>query len=184
MNGIEKYYYKILSRFGKKRVTIARKLGVRFTTGEGCEECNILTNPFSLFGTEPYLIEVGKHVEFALGVRLITHDGGMWVLRKNSKFKNYDYFAPISIGDNVFIGYNATVLPGVKIGNNSIIGAGAVVTKDVPENSIVAGVPAKVIKSTEEYLGKMMISEGAVPTKGMSAKQKEIFIKEKFSEWF
>lgn len=55
--------------------------------------------------------------------------------------------APIIIGRNVWIGANATVLPGVTIGDNAIIAAGAVVTKDVPENTVVGGVPAKVIKS-------------------------------------
>lgn len=55
--------------------------------------------------------------------------------------------APIRIGKNVWIGANATVLSGVTIGDNAVIAAGAVVTKDVPENTVVGGVPAKVIKS-------------------------------------
>ncbi len=54
--------------------------------------------------------------------------------------------APIVIGENVWIGANATVVPGVTIGNGSIIAAGAVVTKDVPENVVVGGAPAKIIK--------------------------------------
>ncbi|HAX73748.1 MAG TPA: acetyltransferase [Firmicutes bacterium] len=57
--------------------------------------------------------------------------------------------APITIGNHVWIGSNATVLPGVKIGNGAIIAAGAVVAKDVPDNVIVGGVPAKVIKVIE-----------------------------------
>lgn len=61
--------------------------------------------------------------------------------------------APIHLGDRVWIGSNATVLPGVSIGTNSIVGAGSVVTKDVPENCIVAGVPARLIRRlTEEEL--------------------------------
>ncbi len=54
---------------------------------------------------------------------------------------------PIHIGKNVWIGANATILPGVSIGDGAIIAAGAVVSKDVPENSVVGGVPARKIKS-------------------------------------
>lgn len=57
---------------------------------------------------------------------------------------------PIRIGKSVWIGSNATILPGVTIGNGAIVAAGAVVTKDVPENTIVGGVPAKIIRRIKE----------------------------------
>ncbi len=57
--------------------------------------------------------------------------------------------APVKIGKRVWIGAHATVCPGVTVGDNSVVAAGAVVTKDVPENSVVAGVPAKIIKQIE-----------------------------------
>ncbi|WP_412654540.1 DapH/DapD/GlmU-related protein [Hungatella sp.] len=57
------------------------------------------------------------------------------------------YSKPVTIGNDVWIGGNCTILPGVTIGNNVIVAAGAVVTKDVPDNCVVAGVPAKIIKN-------------------------------------
>ncbi|WP_300558068.1 sugar O-acetyltransferase [Companilactobacillus sp.] len=60
------------------------------------------------------------------------------------------YTEPISVGNDVWIGGNVTIIGGVHIGNNVIVGAGAVVTKDVPDNSVVGGVPAKIIKQLPE----------------------------------
>ncbi len=57
--------------------------------------------------------------------------------------------APVKIGNNVWIGAHATILPGVTVGDNAVIAAGAVVTRDVPADTVVAGVPAKIIKSIE-----------------------------------
>ena len=56
---------------------------------------------------------------------------------------------PVNIGNDVWIGGNVTILPGVNIGNNVVIAAGAVVTKDVPDNSLIGGVPAKIIREIE-----------------------------------
>jgi maltose O-acetyltransferase len=61
-----------------------------------------------------------------------------------------EYTAPITIGDNVWIGANATICPGVTIGNNVVVGAGAVVTKDFPDNVVIGGVPAKILKTVEQ----------------------------------
>lgn len=81
--------------------------------------------------------------------------GGVWVLRNlYSKLKDIDLFGEIVIGNNVHIGTNAVIMPGVKIGNNCIIGVSAVVTKNVPDNSVVVGIPAKVIKNIDEYREK------------------------------
>ena len=60
--------------------------------------------------------------------------------------KHLGIATPITIGNDVWIGGNVTILPGVKIGNNVVIAAGAVVTKDIPNNSLVGGIPAKIIK--------------------------------------
>ena len=66
------------------------------------------------------------------------------------------YPAPIIIGKNVWIGANATVVSGVRIGDNAIVAAGAVVTKDVPENAVVGGVPAKLLKMIDGSIGRVI----------------------------
>lgn len=133
------------------------------------------------FGSEPYLIELGNHVRINYGVCLITHDGGYWVLRdKNagygSEFCNAEKFGTIKIGDNVHIGTNAIIMPGVSIGQNSIIACGAVVTHDVPFNSIWGGVPARQIETLEQYVGKARVK--AIPTKNMTAEEKKKYLLE------
>jgi acetyltransferase-like isoleucine patch superfamily enzyme len=106
------------------------------------------------FGSEPYLISLGDHVTVTSGVRFVTHDGGVWVFRE--KHPDIDFFGPIAVGSNVFIGINAIIMPGVTIGSNSVIGAGSIVTRDIPPGSVAAGVPAKVIRSTDDYQEKVL----------------------------
>lgn len=112
------------------------------------------------FGGEPYLITIGDHVRITQGVKFITHDGGVWVLRKITGLSDIDVFGPIKIGNNVHIGWNAIIMPNVTIGDNCIIGAGAIVTKSIPSNSVAVGVPAKVIESIDEYKFKLRFRIG------------------------
>ena len=105
------------------------------------------------WGTEPWLITLGKNVHITDGVRFETHDGGTLLFRH--KVPDLEITKPITIGDNVYIGNNVIVLPGVTIGNNTVIGAGAIVSRDIPDNSVAVGVPARVIKSTDEYFEKI-----------------------------
>lgn len=93
-------------------------------------------------------VEIGK--ECLLGANVTISDTDFHPILPNERRYNTDpqdiAAAPVTIGDNVFIGTGAIILKGVRIGNNSVIGAGSVVTKDVPDNAIVAGNPAKLIK--------------------------------------
>lgn len=101
------------------------------------------------FGSEPYLVEIGDNVTITHGVRFQTHDGGVGILRKEHPGMNV--FGRIKVGNNVFIGEEVMIMYGVTIGDNVVIGAKSLVTKDVPSNSVAVGIPAKVIKSLEEY---------------------------------
>lgn len=67
-----------------------------------------------------------------------------------------DVFGPISVGNNVFIGIRSIIMPGVHIGDNCVIGAGSIVTKDVKEGSVVAGVPARQIGTIDDYRTKAL----------------------------
>lgn len=106
------------------------------------------------WSTEPWIITIGKNVHITDGVKFITHDGGTLLFR--DRVPDLEITKPISIGNNVYFGNNVIVLPGVSIGSNVIIGAGAVVTKNIPDNSVAVGVPARVIKSIDQYLEKAM----------------------------
>lgn len=131
------------------------------------------------FGTEPYLISLGNHVRISHGVKFITHDGGLWVPRYMGLIdKRADKFGKIVIGNNVNIGWDAIIMPGVTIGDNCIIGAGAVVTKDIPTNSVAVGVPAKVIETIEEYVEKNR--NRVIMTKGLEHIQKRKEIEKKY----
>ncbi len=103
-------------------------------------------------GTEPYLVSIGNHCTIAPDVKVLTHDGGTWLF--TNEVPSLQKFGKIEILDNCFIGVGAIIMPNVTIGPNSIVAAGAVVTKSVPANSIVAGNPAKVIESIDIYKEK------------------------------
>lgn len=105
------------------------------------------------WSTEPWLMTIGEHVHITNGVKFVGHDGGTLLFRH--LVPDLEITKPIKVGDYVYIGNNVLIMPGVTIGNKVIIGAGAVVTRDIPDNSVVVGVPAKVIKTADEYFEKI-----------------------------
>ena len=130
-----------------KPVKYASKIGVNFPGG-GLHLYGKIT-----WGTEPWLITLGNNVHITDGVKFLTHDGGTLLYR--NQIPDLEITKPITVGNDVYIGNNALILPGVTIGNNVVIGAGAVVTKAIPDNSLAVGVPAKIIKTADEYLEKL-----------------------------
>lgn len=106
------------------------------------------------FGSEPYLITLEDHVRISGNVTFITHDGGTWAFRDLPEYADVIKYGKIRVGERTFIGARSTIMPGVTIGKRCVIATGSVVTKDVPDGSVVAGVPARVIMTTEEYAQK------------------------------
>ncbi|UTE72245.1 sugar O-acetyltransferase [Rossellomorea marisflavi] len=90
-------------------------------------------------------IHIGDGSLIGMNVNIATLNHGL-----DMKTRNTTYASPVTIGKSVWIGSGATILPGVTIGDRAVVAAGAVVTKDVPEGTVVAGLPAKVVKTIEE----------------------------------
>jgi acetyltransferase-like isoleucine patch superfamily enzyme len=128
-----------------------RKRGVRIGFG-----CDLITDVVN-FGSEPYLIQIGNCVTVTSGVKFINHDASTRLFRDRfpemNKYGNV--FAPITIGSNSFIGVNAILLPGTKLGDNTIVGAGSIVKGEFPGNSVIAGVPARRLYSVDEFIEKV-----------------------------
>ena len=93
-------------------------------------------------------VEIGRECIVADRVMLIDFDHGVVEVERPIRLQGI-YKRDIRVGHNVWIGYGACVLRGVSVGNNSILGTSAVVTQDVPENAVVAGIPARVIRMRE-----------------------------------
>jgi acetyltransferase-like isoleucine patch superfamily enzyme len=152
-------------------VKYARSIGV--TVGN---RCRFLGIRHGTFGSEPYLISIGNHVTITGDVRFITHDGGVWVFR--DEFPDIELLAPIKVCDNVFIGVRSIIMPGVTIGENSIIGAGSVVTKNIPPNSVAVGCPARVIREIDDYRTRVL-SKGT-HTRSLSVLDKKEYFRKMF----
>ena len=139
MSFIKELLYRIRGEYTtEKLVSMGMKLGKNFIRLNG-----VILDP-----SHCWLIEIGDNVTMAPRVHILCHDAS------TKAFLNYTKIGRVTIGDNVFIGAESVVLPGVTIGNNVIIGSNSTVTHDVPDGTVVAGSPARVLCSLEEYLQK------------------------------
>lgn len=143
-----KIYYKILRRDPE---SMYRKYG-----------CTIGKN-FSITGgvivdySHCWLVEIGDDVTLAPRVHILAHDASTKVLL------GYTRIGRVTIGNRVFVGAGAIILPGVTIGDDVVIGAGSVVSRDIPSNSIAAGSPVKVLCGMDEFLQKKREEMKVVP---------------------
>lgn len=153
---------KLKLRYGSQEtvITTLREMGVRVG-----ERCRIYT---ANFGSEPWLIRIGDHVCISNDVTFVNHNLN-WPFQDN--YESLTSFGKIEILDNCQIGVGALILPNVAIGPNAIVGAGSVVTRDVPPDTVAAGSPARPICTLEEYKNKCVEGHIAIPDDPLEARK-------------
>lgn len=148
-------YVKFCGPTPQEYAEFIRRHGNLYAMGSNCSM--LYTTVF----TDPAYVRIGNNVHFSSCI-IIGHDGSITMLNQAYGVK-VDSVGKIDIGDNVFIGHGAIVLPNVTIGPNAIVGAGALVTKDVAEGDIVGGVPARPIGRVEDLVKKLQAQTQAMP---------------------
>lgn len=148
-------YKKVCRPTGEQYAEVLKRLGIFYAMGE---HCSIIPDTHI---DNPGRIRLGNNVRLA-SCTLMCHDGVINMLERGYNVK-LDAVGKIDIGDNVFIGHGALVMRNVTIGNNCVIAARAVVTRDVPDNWVVGGVPAKQICRTEELLERLHAESSQLP---------------------
>ena len=139
MNLIKELLYRLRGEYTtEKLISMGMKVGKNFGRLHG-----VILDP-----SHCWLIEIGDNVTMAPRVHVLCHDAS------TKGFLGYTKIGRVTIGNDVFIGAESVILPGVTIGSRVIIGANSTVTHDVPDNTVVAGSPARVLCSLEEYLAK------------------------------
>lgn len=141
---------KHLLGIDKNSIEALRSRGVRI--GQNCS----INTDYIDYG-HGFLVSIGDNVTIAVNAMILTHDAS------TKPFLGYSKVGNVSIGNDVFIGAGSIILPGISIGNNVIIGAGSIVTRDIPDNSVAVGNPAKVIGSTRDYIDKNRELMNAAP---------------------
>jgi len=154
------------ARANARTVARLRARGVRI--GEGCV---IHTEQFS---TEPYLVSLGNRVGISGGVKFLAHDGAAWLLRQRRP--SAQAFGAIAVGDDCYIGENALLLAGTRVGRGCIVAAGAVVRGSFPDNSVIAGNPAKVAGRASLLVELLDRSETTLDTLHLGVEQRRALL--------
>lgn len=152
---INRYYilfrkirWKFFSRYLKNQYFIDTLRLEGFEIGKG----TMLYSPDTIIidHERPWMIHIGEYCKITRGVTILTHDYSRSVLRRKYG-EIIGEAGEVTIGNNVFIGVNSTILMGTHIGNNVIIGAGSVVGGNIPDDVVVAGNPAKIIRHLDSH---------------------------------
>jgi acetyltransferase-like isoleucine patch superfamily enzyme len=151
----KRLYLKLCNPSGFEYAEYLKRWGKYHQIGEHCAIW-----PYTNV-TNPEYTRLGNNVMLT-ACTILGHDGSIAVLNRAYQ-KKLDRVGKVDIKDNVFIGHGAIVLPGITIGPNAIVAAGAVVSRDVPEGSIVAGVPARVIGDVANLVNKLEIETDSLP---------------------
>lgn len=141
---IDKLIRDILGKAGNNVMILAP---FRCDYGKNIEVGNNFMTNYNCVILDVAKVIIGNNVMFGPNVSILTAGHPIHWESRNS---GYEYGIEIHIGDNVWIGANTVVNPGVKIGKNSVIGSGSVVTKDIPENVVAVGNPCRILKSITE----------------------------------
>lgn len=151
---------KIIRKITGRKVSIAELRENGAVIGENCHIYGAVDH-----GHE-FLVTIGNNVTLASGSTVLTHDGS------TKKIVGYSRVGRVDIGDDVFIGAGAIVLPNVSIGSRVIVGADSVVTRNIPSNSVAVGNPARVIGTYDAYVEKAKKQVESLPVWNTDCKSK------------
>lgn len=155
---IKQYVRLYRPRGDEYSALLKRQIGLH-AIGKGCHI------NFSVVFTDPQWVSIGDNVVMS-DCSVLGHDASAQMLCRSYGLP-LDAVGKVDIKDNVFIGWNVIIMPGVTIGPNAVVAAGAVVTKDVPPGAVVGGVPARPIGTVDQLVAKMRARTQALPWAGL-----------------
>lgn len=173
---LRRLIFRVRTRFYftfDQTLAYTRSIGVQ--AGDGA-----VIYPSVQFGSEPWLVTIGAGTWLTAGVQFVTHDHAVVVGRSPVHAVPVDEplnrFERVRVGRHSFVGVSALLLPGVTVGDDCIVGAASVVTRDVPSGSVVAGNPARIVGTTADYVAHVRANALPIPAAFVSQAKKRAAI--------